>query len=107
MSAQRKPTFGAWLAAAFLAAACLAGTPGSAAASPPSGTTGLNLPVVLSLYDRVRSLAWHIDQVVEPADEATSTSSPSRLESLDTIVIDRRTFSLDRYTGSCFVACHG
>jgi N-acetylmuramoyl-L-alanine amidase len=92
MLGQKSSHIGPWCAAAILTAACLMCVPRSLSASPPSGATGLNLPVLLSLYDRVRSLAWHLEDVVDSPGAASSASGSDEagppLETLETIVID-------------------
>lgn len=86
MSEQKTSKARGWLAAAVLAAACVAFSPGAVSASPPSGAAGLNLPVVLSMYDRVRSLAWHLGDVVDQSDGEPERSEG--LRDIETIVID-------------------
>jgi N-acetylmuramoyl-L-alanine amidase len=64
--------------------------PSTVAAGPPVTLRGIELPTVLSFYDRARHVAHRADQQADPREQTDHPDEPpqKRLESIDTIVLD-------------------
>ena len=84
-----------------LAVVTTVGVADTARASPPLSSSGLDLPVLISLWDRTRSISHRLDHQwrewwaehthtvrYETARGESRPDSPSSLETLDTIVLD-------------------